>query len=261
MTTILQLSDPHLMSDPQGRLKNVPTYESLKQVIQFARTSCSNPDHVVISGDLSHEHTVAGYELLRDLLGDWVERALVIPGNHDDRGGMRQVFSQVPGRSDEEVWFQQVIGDWQLIGLDSHVPGQVYGELSNTMLTQLNSWLANSDRPTVIFLHHPPASVMSHWIDQIGLQNPVPLADVLHQHAHVKGLFCGHIHQVFQGEFAGVEFSSAPSTAFQFKPGTVKMQLDELPAGFRIIELQERVASQVVRLDELSFTPSNDSAR
>ena len=62
MITILQISDPHLMSARDGRLKGVPTVESLEQVLARAREEFPHPDRIVLTGDLSHEHTVAGYE-------------------------------------------------------------------------------------------------------------------------------------------------------------------------------------------------------
>ena len=64
MTTILQISDPHLLSHPNGTLKGVPTADSFRLVLRRAREEFPSPDRVVLSGDLTHEHTVAGYELL-----------------------------------------------------------------------------------------------------------------------------------------------------------------------------------------------------
>jgi len=260
MTTILQISDLHLMSKPTGTLKAVPTAKSFEMVLKRARDEVPNPQRVVLSGDLSHEHTVAGYQLLSDLLGDWVERCLLIPGNHDDRHGLRSVFEQVPCTADDDVLFRDDVGEWQLIGLDSHVTGQVYGKLGDDTLDQLQVWLSeNKERPTLIFVHHPPVPVNSLWIDKIGLRNSDPLESLIRNGKGVRGIFCGHIHQVFEGRFAGIPFYSTPSTAFQFKPKTDEMQFDLQPPGFRVIELQEsEFSTRVVRLNELPFAPDNE---
>ncbi len=92
MTTILQISDFHLLSRPDGTLKGVPTSECVALVLQRAREEVADPACLVLTGDLSHEETVAGYKLLADLLGDWSERSLLVPGNHDNRAKMRQVY-------------------------------------------------------------------------------------------------------------------------------------------------------------------------
>ena len=260
MSTILQISDPHLMSKSDGTLKGVPTAESFGMVLQRARAEVPDPARVVLTGDLSHEHTVDGYELLKDILGDWTERSLLIPGNHDDRLGMRTVFHQVPGHDDDEILFREELEKWLLIGLDSHVPDEVYGELSEGILEKLDVWLSeNPDRPTLIFLHHPPVPVGSRWIDKIGLRNPTALKALIGSSPGIRGLFCGHIHQVFEGSFAGKPFFSAPAASFQFLPKSEVMELDLRPEGFRVIELQEMaISTRAVRLDAVHFPPRNE---
>jgi Icc protein len=257
MTTILQISDAHLLSQPDGMLKGVPTLQSFRLVLQRARDEVADPVRLILSGDLSHEGTVAGYELFEDLLGDWSERTLLIPGNHDDRRGMRTVFDQVPGDADDDVWFRDELGDWLLLGLDSHVPSESYGELSEEILNQLDFWMSeNPQRPTLIFLHHPPVSVNSLWLDKIGLRNPGPLEILVQRTPGVRGVFCGHIHQVFEGNFAGVPFYSVPSSSVQFVSESEEMKIDLCPPGFRVIELQEaQINTRVVRLDEIPFVP------
>jgi Icc protein len=260
MTTILQISDMHLLSQPDGTLKGVPTSESLALVLQRAREEIPNPDGLVLTGDLSHEETVAGYELLKHHLGDWADRCLLIPGNHDSRSGLRQVFRQVPGTLEEPIWFCHELGPWLLLGLDSQVPGEVWGELSEQSLERLETTLAeNKARPTLVFLHHHPGAVGSPWLDNIGLQNAMSLEALLSRHPGVHSLFCGHIHQVFEGEIAGVPFHSAPSAAIQFLPGTGTMQFDFQPPGFRVIDFHDgQFSTRVVRLDHSPFSPRSD---
>ncbi|HJN07878.1 MAG: phosphodiesterase [Pirellulaceae bacterium] len=260
MTTILQISDFHLLSRPDGTLKGVPTSECVALVLQRAREEVADPACLVLTGDLSHEETVAGYKLLADLLGDWSERSLLVPGNHDNRAKMRQVFEQVPGALEEPIWFRQELGQWVLLGLDSHVPGEVYGELSDQSLERLAEDLAKgANRPTLIFMHHHPGTVGSRWVDNIGLRNAASFEKLLARHREVRGVFCGHIHQVFEGRIADVPFHSAPSAAIQFLPETETMQFDLQPPGFRVIELRDgQFTTRVARLDNLPFTPLHE---
>jgi 3',5'-cyclic-AMP phosphodiesterase len=245
------------MSRPAGTLRAVPTAKTLEAVISEARHRFPSPDKIVWTGDLSDEHSVGGYELLKQLIGEWTEISVLIPGNHDDRANLRSVFDQLPGQPDEEVCFRTEVGDWSLIGLDTQIPGEVSGGLSGAMIHQLNVWLSEDrKRPTLIFLHHPPGPVGSAWIDQFRLRNPEPLSSALARAPGVKGIFCGHVHHVFEGEFAGVPMYTAPATSFQFMPGVAEFQLDLVSPGFRSIRLDDdQFATEVIRLPRLEFVP------
>ena len=260
MTTILQFTDLHLLSRPDGKLKGVPTFASAQLVLERARREVPDPACVVVTGDLSHEETLPGYELVKELLGDWADRALLLPGNHDDRTFLRQAFAQVPGSGDEPIWFRQELGPWQLLGLDSHVPSQTYGSLSEQILDWLTTTLdAQPACPTLLFLHHPPVRIGSQWLDNINLRNANSLESIIAGHGDVRGLFCGHIHQVFAGKLAGVPVHSTPAAAIQFLPGTVGMEFDLQPPGFRVIEIgDDDFETRVVRLDHLPFRPVSD---
>ena len=79
---------------------------------------------------------------------------------------------------------------------------------------------------------------------------------LVRRHRGVRGVFCGHIHHVFEGNFAGIPLYSAPSASFQFVPESDEMKLDLRPPGFRVIQTEEmRFSTRVVRLAELAFAP------
>ena len=121
---VLQLSDCHLLSDPEATLKGVPTAASLGEVLAFI-TENEEFDFLVISGDLAHDEQLQTYQLLREMLGEWVTRLRVIPGNHEDRNFLRQTFPEITAGSNGLLTFSLKVEGWRLIGLDSHVPGKV----------------------------------------------------------------------------------------------------------------------------------------
>ncbi len=257
MITILQISDPHLMSDRSRPLKGVPTAKTLTAVLAESRHRYPDCSRVIWTGDLSHQHSVQGYQLLRELAGNWVDRSLFIPGNHDDRSALRSVFPTANGEDHQAVLFRAHLDDWQLIGLDSHLVGETAGVLSKDQLSQLDCWLSEEpERLTLLFIHHPPAPVESRWIDSIGLCNPEPLAELIQQRPGVCAIFSGHVHQVYQGQFAGVPFYTAPSTAFQFQAKSNRCLFELIPPGFRVIHLRAgNLSTTVVRLRELGHPP------
>ena len=62
---VLQLSDPHLFADPEGRLLGMRTLTSLQHVITDAAENLSSIDLALLTGDLVHDASPAGYALLK----------------------------------------------------------------------------------------------------------------------------------------------------------------------------------------------------
>lgn len=255
-TTILQISDPHLMSQTDGRMHGIRPYDTLRSVLGAARSIHGTPEHVVFSGDLSQEHTEMGYRQLANVLHDWIECSSFVPGNHDDRQELINVFPQ-PKSNATCVTFRLTAGEWQIIGLDSHSPGNVFGELSSPQLEILENWIAKDrSRPTLLFLHHPPISVESPCLDPLVLQNGTDLAEAI-SGTGVRGIFCGHVHHEYEGDLAGVPVYTTPSTAFQFKPHTDRPAMDPQPPGWRSIMLEEDIfTTNVHRLDTIDDIPT-----
>ena len=248
--TIVQLSDPHLFGDPQAQHRDVTTAASFAAVVAHARRVAPDCDAVVLTGDLCHDPSPEGYEAVRQALGDWLDRTLVIAGNHDDLHMLGAVFGR-PEANGDAVCFRSLIGDrdWQLIGVDSVVPGETHGWLDEEQLQQLDAWLAEDPaRPTLLFLHHPPIALGSAWLDPLLLRNPEQLAGRL-PGSGVRAMFCGHAHTDQTGELAGIPVHVTPSTAFQFVMSGQSISIDPSPPGFRVIRIDDdRLATEVVRL-------------
>jgi Icc protein len=260
---ILQITDPHLFSDKRKRLRGVPTYDCLVDVLEHLRASKLDPKWVVLSGDLAHDEQRETYILLRSLLEPWLDRLLVIPGNHDNRESIKAVFGdQFLGDDCPEPYttFSCNVGRWLLLGLDSHVPGQVAGRVATEQLQWMDKQLeCSGDRQCLLFLHHPPISIESAWLDKLGLLDPAPLLARIHRHRQIAAVVAGHVHQDFSGTIEGRPFYTTPSTAMQFTPGQQKPSYDTIPCGYRVFELDEaNWTTRVIRLPRLRFPPAPD---
>jgi len=252
---ILQLSDFHLLKNSVDELRGVPTAVSLADVLAEVRASYSAADLFVFTGDIAAYGDVEAYQQTRELFADLLPRCVMIPGNHDNADLMRQVLPERIAGSSGPVTFTRDVGGWRLIGLDSHVAGAVHGQLPGEQLAWLTDELSeHSNQPTLLFMHHPPISVVSTWLDRIMLRNANELAEVLHAATHVRGVFCGHVHQEFSGAFGAIPVHTAPATAIQFAPRTEELQFDNVPPGFRVIELDDdEFYTHIVRLPELRY--------
>lgn len=259
MTTILHLTDLHLLSDADARLKGVPTRETLRDVLQHARESGREFDAVVVTGDCSHDEQRPSYEAMRELLGDLIDRCLFVPGNHDDRTLLRDVFEdRIDDEGAEWITFSQSIAGWRLIGLDSHWPGQVEGRIEPAQLDWLRDELHRvSPQPCGLFLHHPIVPVGCEWLDRIGLVEPEPLLQIIAANPHVGFVCAGHVHHASEVICGETAYYTTPSTGIQFLPVGTEAAFAAIPPGYRVIELEgDRFTTAVHQLAELRHPPT-----
>jgi len=133
----------------------------------------------------------------------------------------------------------------RLIGLDTIVPGQAGGEMCARRLAWLAARLGEApDRPTVLFMHHPPFVTGIEHMDAMRLADEESFAAVVRRHPQVVRVLCGHVHRAIQAPFAGTTASIAPSTAHQvaldLRPqGPSAFMLE--PPGFQLHIYDERV--------------------
>ena len=252
MPTLLQLSDLHLFADRSALLKGVNPWESLERVLETIRRRQIAFDHLILTGDLAHDGQRNTYEQLRQALGNRADTAQAIPGNHDDRQHVGQVFNlsnDSLASPSNRVTFAFSAGAWRVLGLDTLLPGSLRGELGAAQLAWLeNELAANRDALTLIFLHHPPVEAGSAWLDKIGLTDRELLCRLIDSSPQVKLICCGHIHQEFESWIGSATVLAAPATSVQFTPGTETLVVDDLPPGFRIIRLLDRgYETEVVR--------------
>ena len=248
---VVQISDCHLFTDPEEELRGVQPYQGVLAALQHVTEHEGDADYLVISGDLAHDELRPTYVVLRELLGDWVSRCRIIPGNHDHRESMHDVFAENVTPGQEEVCFEQQVPGWKILGIDTHIPGEVHGELGEAQCDWLHERLsAEPSVPTLIFMHHPPFSVETPWLDGIALRNADRFRDLLEPFPQVRIVCCGHVHHEFQGEENGRQYLTTPSVAVQFRPKTETPEIDTVCAGYRVFDLHEdgSYETQVVRL-------------
>ena len=250
-TRLVQLSDCHLFTDTEQEIRGVQSHDALVQALEHVTEHQSNCDYLVISGDLAHDEQRETYQVLREMLGPWMSRVRLIPGNHDCRRSIHEVFSEIVPAGHAAISFEERLPGWTMLGLDSHVPGEVHGQLSAAQWQWVEDRLAGSQKQsTIIFLHHPPFSVESVWLDAIALRDSDRFMKLLNQYRQVRVVCCGHVHQEFQRKTENVLLLTTPSVTIQFRPKTEKPENDSAPPGYRVFDLHEdgTFETHVVRL-------------
>jgi len=255
---ILQLSDLHVFQDPEVRLKGIPTRELLEDVVRHVVESGQTFDHVVVTGDHTHDELPESYQAVRRILNPWLDRLWQVPGNHDDRSVLRSVFGdRVSGVGQDRITFAFRAGRWLCLGVDTHVPGAVPGRIESDQIDWIRQQIqwANPDR-VALFMHHPPVDVGSLWMDPIGLSGKELLHGLFSSERRIELVCCGHVHHEFSSQVGNAKIFTTPSTGLQFSPAGSQPTFVAEPPGYRVIELTDDGFSTTVwRLPVTRFSP------
>ena len=250
---LLQLTDLHLFGDPGGQLLGITTRNSFESVLALAMSSEPPADALVLTGDLVHDETPAGYRYLRETLRKTDLPHYCIGGNHDQR----HLMAEHLGPAAIGPVALRRLAHWNLILLDSSIPGSDGGQLDEAGIAQLSDLLTDNKAPSIIFLHHHPLPIHSAWMDTMGVENGDRLVALCDQHPHVKAVAFGHVHQAFSLRRGSCHFLGTPSTCFQFLPGSKDFAIDEAPPGYREMLLYPdgHLTTSVIRLDHYAELP------
>jgi 3',5'-cyclic-AMP phosphodiesterase len=201
---VAQISDLHVKGPGLLAYNRVDTAKALERCVATLNALHPAPDFVVISGDLADTPTEQEYDHLRRLLQPLRLPFAAIPGNHDSRELMRAAFPKASYAASSVPLDQKIeLGGLDLLLADSSVPGEAHGELSAPTLGWLQTTLASStDRPALLFLHHPPFVTGIGHMDRQNLQGADQLAAIVRRHPRVKLLGCGHVHRAALTMFA-----------------------------------------------------------
>jgi Icc protein len=233
---VIQISDTHIYPEPGWELYGVSTESTLRQVIDAVQKRHDRIDAIVLTGDLVHDAPIAGYERLKHFFDCFDAPVYCLPGNHDDLSLMESQFNDGRFFAAGEAGLK----NWRLFFLDSTRPGCVEGYLEKAQLSALDQALhGNTDQPVLVFLHHQPVMINSHWLDRIGLQEPGDFLDIVSRHRHVKAVSWGHIHQEWDETAKHVRLLATPSSCVQFKPGASTFETDSLAPGWRWFTLHD----------------------
>ena len=233
MTTILQISDPHVVEPGALVSGRLATDQSLRRLVARLTDMLDRigpVDALLISGDVSDDGSAESYAHFKSLMAPFDLPIFVIPGNHDLREPMRQAFGEagVLPTTGKLNW-HRAIGEVEMIGLDTLIEGHGGGEMDAETLHFLETALATTaDRPVLLALHHPPFQTNIEFMDRIGLQGIDPLAKILSNHRGEVRAVCGHVHSMMIASIGGKTAISSPSPCSSFE---FDMRLDA-PVGF-----------------------------
>ena len=127
---IAQISDMHVKAEGKLLYRRIDTADFLERAVAHVNALDPRPDIVLATGDLVDGGKPEEYAHLRRLLAPLAMPVHLIPGNHDARDALREVFpdhTYLPPTG----FLQYAIEGLpvRLIALDTLVPGKGHGEL------------------------------------------------------------------------------------------------------------------------------------
>ena len=232
--SVLQISDLHVLPEPDDKLLGVQTEYYLHAILKHAFKYRANYDLILVSGDLAQSPCVQSYTRIFKMLQFYNLPVRCLAGNHDDFTLMQKVFN-LPQMNCEK---RSIFGNWQLIMLNSQIIGSDTGRLEQTELDFLENALnENLHLFTLIAVHHNCLSTGSAWLDTMTIENSAAFLDIVARYENVKVITTGHIHQELHKQCGEILVLGTPSTCFQFTPQSVGFSMDRTPAGYRVLDL------------------------
>lgn len=183
---------PALRDDPGS--EPYPVVMNRAAVSEMAAIS---PDLVVAKGDLTATGCAAEYDQFqttyRTVFGD---RLIVTLGNHDKP---REGGEVPPAPAVQSADFEGI----RVVVLDTARPGRVGGQLTIEQADELDELALGSDRPVLVFGHHPvggkdidhlfgPRSAYEYCLDPSSSSR---LVGVVARRPGIAGYFAGHTHR------------------------------------------------------------------
>ena len=219
----------------------------------------SQPEAVLVSGDLVTDPGAAEYERVCELLEPLPMPVHVLAGNHDDPDALREYFvaSGSSGSPSGPFQYAADVGELRLIACDTRRAGSDGGGLGAERLEWLEAQLdAQPAASTIVAMHHTPLRTGNRAFDEIGLaeDDRTALADLLPRFPAVRRIVGGHFHRTIFDTLGGRGVFACASTHLQapleIGAGVVRIEEGRTPALAVHAELGDDLVTHVEPIEQ-----------
>ncbi len=253
--SVLQITDTHLGAQPGATLLGMDTDESLQAVLQEIGNDNLAADVLIATGDVALNGAASSYRRFADYARPLAPVQSWIAGNHDLAEVMDDTLSEPRRR-------HHLFEHWQLIALDSAVPGEVGGALADSELAMLDRCLSeNPNHHALVTVHHHVVPCGCQWLDEQRISNAEALLQRLSEHSANVVCVHGHIHQEVDVQQGNTRILATPSTCIQFAPDSADFLLDQRNPGYRRLTLHAdgSIETEVRRVTHRDFIVDTNS--
>lgn len=255
---ILHISDTHFVGTDELLHGAIDSDANLRRLFEDFANSQARPEAIVFTGDLADAGQEDAYQRLRAIVEPAAAaigaKVIWVMGNHDTRTPFRtHLLDSDAGEASVDMVHD--VNGLRIIALDSTVPGEHYGEISDEQYAWLAGVLAEpAPHGTLIALHHPPVPSLIEPIAFVELRDQQRFAEAI-TGTDVRGVLGGHLHFNTFSDIGGVPVSVASATCYtqdlNVEPGGMRGQNGA--QGFNLVHLyNDRVMHTVVPIGEFS---------
>ena len=217
---LVQISDTHVDVSNSLVYGHFDTNTALEKAVRAINAMDPLPDLVLHTGDIASHGDLERYQRFQQIIAPLQVPIVLIPGNHDERGALRQVFSKTAMLPATGEFLHYVVDRFpvRLICCDSVIADKTPGELCPSRLGWLSDRLDEAgNQPTIVALHHPPFHTGMTGTSAKGLlRGGLQFAELLKRHPQVVRVLVGHIHRPITTSFGGTIAFSGPTTCYPF---------------------------------------------
>lgn len=221
--TFVQITDFHVGRSivfPSGELD---LYDELLRTVGKLKSMAPRPDLVMVTGDLANHGKASDYRRVKSALDGMGIPYYLVVGNHDSRAELRRIFPEHSyldsGGPSIQPYMQYVLEETpvRIIALDTLAEGSHRGLLDEKRLSWLDERLAEApQRPTAIFLHHPPFETGMPYPDSLGMDGKEALGRIIAKYQNIEAVAGGHSHRESSLRWNGTVAYVTPSSSFSY---------------------------------------------
>ena len=205
----------------------------LEQCVTSINALDPQPDLILHTGDLTHQARDDEFKEGLDVINKLNAPIFLAPGNRDERKKIRKFFPEYHYLDRNSRFVQYAIEGYEVrfIALDTVAVGDKKGQFCSNRLSNLRQALEGNDRPTAVFMHHPPFDLPVPGLDfQYNDRTDADrMIETLNRFGNVIRVFCGHAHRIFFDMVGTIPVSTLSSVAIDLRFGEYPLEQKETP--------------------------------
>ncbi|MFQ5401602.1 MAG: phosphodiesterase [Anaerolineae bacterium] len=230
---IVHITDFHVGRIIETEQGPVDLHDRMLDAVEHLKQLDPQPDLVMLTGDLSNHGNEADYIRVREALRPLKMPIYIIPGNHDRRRTLRRIFADHDYWPSDDKFIHFTLEEYPLriIALDTLSPGEHGGLLCRERLAWVEARLEEGrDRPTAVFMHHPPFKTGLPYPDGLMCRNGDAFGEIVARHPQIQAVICGHVHRDVVANWQGT--IAIITTSATFSNGLILHEVDDVDPLF-----------------------------
>ena len=214
---IAQISDTHIGGDLDKNMPDGPDRtQIMKAFVDHIKGLDEKPDVILHTGDAAQGGTPELYEVVRSTFADIGIPVHFSLGNRDKGENLVKGLASLGGAELIQEFLIYSVDDYpvRLIAMDTQHREHNIGTTCSVRLGVLEAMLkAQPEKPTALFMHHPPFEVTTskypfQFDDQVLAD---AFLDLVAKYKQVVHMFCGHMHRDYRVELETCAATVVPS--------------------------------------------------